>query len=242
MLLLLWGLLSKLELINDYLIPSPEKVLREGWRLTLSGSLPHHIAVSLRRVFIGYGITVSIALPLALFLHRRIRWMERSSFLLSFLRATPPLALIPLLILWFGIGESSKIAVIVLAAFFPIFLNAFDGFQQVDTRWHELAATLNLSGFDRLRFILLPGAFPHIVTGLRIGFGYSWRALVGAELFAAASGLGYLILDSQEMARTDRVLVGILAIGVLGFIFEGILGAITLRLSPWTAEQSKERL
>lgn len=234
-----WALLSRFELVNSYLIPGPGAVAEDAALLLRSGELARHLWASIRRVFLGYGVTVSIALPLALLLHERPRWAERLSLPLSFLRVMPPLALIPILILWLGLGEPSKIAVIVLASFFPVFVNAFDGLERVEGRWRELSRSLELYFSEHLRFVLLPGALPHIVSGLRVGFGYAWRALIGAELFAAASGLGYLIIDSQEMARTDRVVVGILAIGITGMLFDVVLNAGTRRLFPWVdGEQS----
>ena len=233
-LLVVWALLTRFQLVNTYLIPPPEEVARDAFHLMITGELWIHLAVSLRRVFLGYGITVVAALPLAFLLHRFPRWSQRLELVLAFLRVTPPLALIPILILWLGLGEASKIAVIVLASFFPIFVNAFDGLERVEDRWHELAASLELLPGERVRFVLLPGALPHIVSGLRVGFGYAWRALIGAELFAAASGIGYLIVDSQEMARTDRVMVGILAIGITGLLFDALLAWATNRALPWT--------
>ena len=235
-----WALLSHFELVNAYLIPSPGAVAEDAVLLLRSGELVRHLWVSIRRVFLGYAVTVCTALPLALLLHERPRWAERLALPLSFLRVTPPLALIPILILWLGLGEPSKIAVIVLASFFPVFVNAFDGLERVEGRWRELSRSLELYFSEHLRFVLLPGALPHIVSGLRIGFGYAWRALIGAELFAAASGLGYLIIDSQEMARTDRVVVGILAIGITGMLFDVLFNAGTGRFFPWVdGEQSK---
>jgi ABC-type nitrate/sulfonate/bicarbonate transport system permease component len=147
------------------------------------------------------------------------------------LRAIPPLAMIPLLILWFGIGEASKLAVIVLATFFPVFLSALGGFDSIDDRWRELADSLELPFFRRLRCVLVPAALPQIITGLRLGFGYAWRALLGAELFSSSAGLGYLITDAEEMARVDTVYVGILVIGCLGLFFDTLLRALASRFT-----------
>ncbi|MDA3947849.1 MAG: ABC transporter permease [Spirochaeta sp.] len=233
LIVLVWAIVSHLELVNSYLIPSPGTVLEDALQLISAGTLQRHLAVSLGRVFVGYSLTVLGAIPLALFLHHSPRWFDRLSIPLSFLRVTPPLALIPILILWLGIGEASKVAIIVLASFFPVFVNAHDGLHRVEGRWRELSRSLELNWYEFHRFVLLPGALPQIVSGLRIGFGYAWRALIGAEIFAAASGLGYLIVDSQEMARIDRVFVGILAIGITGLTFDAILDRLTTRSFPW---------
>ncbi|MDR1909161.1 MAG: ABC transporter permease [Spirochaetaceae bacterium] len=231
-LLALWGGLSGLKLLNPYLVPSPGKIGSAALRLLARGELQKHIAVSLGRVWAGYGISVLCALPLALLFHECPPLRKIFHGIFEALRAVPPLALIPLLILWFGIGEASKLAVIVLATFFPVFLNAESGFDSMDRRWLELSLSLELSFWRHLRLVLIPAALPQIITGLRLGFGYAWRALLGAELFASASGLGYLITDSQAMARVDRVFVGIITIGVLGLGFDALLRLAASRLIP----------
>ncbi|GHV26847.1 ABC transporter permease [Spirochaetia bacterium] len=219
-LILLWGILSALKLTNPYLVPSPQKICTAAVRIIRTGELWDHLLVSLGRVWAGYGISVAIALPAALVFYYSPPLKKLFHGLFEILRAVPPLAMIPLLILWFGIGEGSKLAVIVMATFFPVFLNASSGFESMDGRWQELSKSLELSFFRHLRWILIPGSLPQIATGLRLGFGYAWRALLGAELFASSSGLGYLITDAQQMARIDTVFVGILTIGLLGLGFD----------------------
>jgi ABC-type nitrate/sulfonate/bicarbonate transport system permease component len=236
--LALWWALSALGLVNAYLVPSPQKVFAAWLALVRSGELGRHLGVSLYRVFAGYGISVFLALPLALLFHYSRGLEKLFHGLLEFLRAVPPLAMIPLLILWLGIGEASKLAVIVLATFFPVFLNALGGFDSMDGRWLELSRSLELGFFRRLRQVLIPAALPQIVTGLRLGFGYAWRALLGAELFASAAGLGYLISDAQEMARVDRVFTGILTIGFLGLIFDALLRSLAKAVSPASQDRN----
>ncbi|MDR1933450.1 MAG: ABC transporter permease [Spirochaetales bacterium] len=226
-LFVLWWALSALKLVNAYLIPSPVKVFAAAAELLRSGELGRHLLVSLYRVWAGYAISTCLAFPAALLLHYSPRLKKLFHGILEFLRAVPPLAMIPLLILWLGIGEASKLAVIVLATFFPVFLNCLSGFDSMDSRWLELSKSLELSFFRHLRKVLIPAALPQIVTGFRLGFGYAWRALLGAELFAAASGLGYLITDAQEMARVDVVFVGILTIGLMGLVFDKLLRSVT---------------
>ena len=231
-----WSLLSAAGWLNDYLLPPPWHVAAAARDLVSDGQLWRHIGASLQRVFIGFLISASIALPLAIFLQTFRRTEPYLQPILEFLRATPPLATMPLVILWFGIGETSKLVVIVLASFFPIFLNVLGGLRQTDGRLLELADTLELRRWERVRFILVPSALPATITGLRLGFGYCWRALVGAEIIAASAGLGYLILDAQELSRPDRAFVGILAIGGLGFFFDTILTRIGRSAAPWHLE------
>ena len=218
-----WAVLSTLELVNPYLIPSPARIWNAAVVLVRSGELARHITVSLARVWGGFLLSVLFALPLALFfhesplLHRLFRWP------FEIIRAIPPLAMIPLLILWFGLGEASKCAVIVLASFFSVFLSAQSGFDSMDKRWLELSRSLELPFSRHLFSVLIPASLPQIITGLRLGFGNAWKALLGAELFAAASGLGYLIRESQAIARTDRVFVGVITIGLLGAGLDALL-------------------
>jgi ABC-type nitrate/sulfonate/bicarbonate transport system permease component len=230
-LLVLWWILCAMRLVNAYLVPSPQKVFSAWLDLLRSGELGRHIGISLYRIFVGYGISVCLALPLALIFHYGSRLRQLFHGILEFFRSVPPLAMIPLLILWLGIGEASKLAVIVLATFFPVFLNALGGFDSMDGRWLELSRSLELGFFRHLRWILVPAALPQIVTGFRLGFGYAWRALLGAELFASAAGLGYLISDAQEMARIDQVFAGILMIGFLGLLFDVLFRALAKAVS-----------
>ncbi|MDR3199897.1 MAG: ABC transporter permease [Spirochaetales bacterium] len=226
-LLFLWWALSALKLVNPYLIPSPQKTLAAAADLSRSGELARHVLVSLGRVALGFGMSAAAALLLALIFHHSSSLKKIFHGVFELLRSTPPLAMIPLLILWFGIGEAPKLAVIVLATFFPVFLSAAGGFASLDGRWRELAASLELSFFRRLRSVLVPAALPHIITGLRLGFGYAWRALLGAELFSSSAGLGYLITDAQQMARIDTVFAGILIIGLLGLFFDTLFRALS---------------
>ncbi len=230
-LLLLWWLLGKWGALNTFLTPPPEAVWEAALEGLASGEIWTHVGVSLARVFVGFALTVACALPLAVLLYFRPLFERVLRVPLEFVRITPPLAMIPLLILWLGIGEGSKLAIIVLASFFPIFLNAMDGLRGTDKHLLEMAKTIDLTPWETFRHVLLPSALPSVITGLRLGFGYSWRALIGAELIAAASGLGYMILDAEELARTDRVFLGILLIGGLGYVFDAMLSRIAVLVS-----------
>jgi sulfonate transport system permease protein len=193
-------------------------VLHAGLELAQSGELARDVWASARRVLIGFAAAVLTAVPMAVAV-AHCRGLERLlRFPLNFLRATPPLALLPLLVLWFGIGEAAKWIVIVLASFFPILLNTIAGLRSVRPDLLEMARTLDLTPLERVRFVIVPSALPTFVAGLRLAFGYCWRALVGAELIATSVGLGWLIMDAQAIARIDVVYAGILVIGTLGFL------------------------
>ena len=136
---------------------------------------------------------------------------------------TPPLALIPLLILWLGIEEAPKIAIVFLSSFFPIYLNSLTAIESVELKLKEVAKTLHFSSWETFRLLTIPAALPGILTGLRVGFGYSWRALVGAELIAASSGLGFMISEASEFSKTSVVFVGIFSIIVIGVCMDRLL-------------------
>ena len=187
---------------------------------------------------------VPAVLPLAgvglgLVFSRKPQAEQSVHIVLEALRVTPPLAMIPLLILWLGINEAPKIAIVVLSGFFPIYLNTLTAFRNVDRKLLEVGASLDFSRSEIFRLIMLPAAMPGILTGLRLGFGYSWRALVGAELIAASSGLGYLINESGEYLKTDCVFVGIITIALLGIAADRVLAAVLGRATSTVQRKAK---
>jgi NitT/TauT family transport system permease protein/sulfonate transport system permease protein len=230
-----WALASAAGKLNPYLMPPPWEVWDAGVDLARRGLLTKHIQASLIRVFVGFSVTAVCACVLALIVHLSPLLHDTLRHVLTVLRVVPPLAAIPLLILWFGIDEASKLAVIMLASFFPVYMNVLTALRQTDRRFVEMGQTLGLTTGEKIAHIFVPGALPGVITGLRLGFGYSWRALIGAELIAASAGLGYMITEAGEMARTDRVLVGILIIAVLGAAFDALFTALARRWTAWQA-------
>jgi len=228
-----WWLASSFRWVQPFLLPAPAIVLATGLELVQDGTLLRHTLISLQRVVLGYGLAVAIALPLALLFSLVPLFRRLLEPPLEFLRQLPPLALVPLLILWLGIGEVQKVGIIILACFFPIFLGTLGGITQADPRLVEVGRSCGLNSFAILRRIVLPAAMPAVAIGLRIGLGYSWRALVGAELIASSAGLGYLIVDAENLARTDIVLVGVLVIGVLGMLADLGMRKTIAGLFPW---------
>lgn len=232
--LFLWWFVTREGRIPSILLPSPGAVASAAVELFSSGEGFRHAGVSLLRVFAGYAISSCAALSLAAVLARSPKLEVSAHVVLESLRVIPPLSLIPLLILWLGIDEAPKLAIVVLASFFPIYLSTMSALKEADRRYGELCAYLQLTSVERLKHVLLPGAAPQILTGLRLGFGYAWRALVGAELIAAGSGLGYLIEDAGALARTDVVLVGILMIALLGVGLDALYKHLIEKLVPWS--------
>lgn len=227
--LFLWVIASRSGIWSTYVLPRPEKVWLAFVVLLKNGTLFNHILISLTRVLIGFSIAFALAFGMGLLAGMFPSASPYYSHLVEFFRSVPPMSLIPLLILWFGIGEKSKIIIIVLASFFPMFLNIQKGLAACDIKLLEVGDSLGFSNWQKFYRIRLPNAVPDILVGMRIGLGYSWRAIIGAEMIAAASGLGYLILDSQQMSRTDKVIVGIFVIGFMGSLCNWLFSLIIKR-------------
>lgn len=235
----IWTLLSATGIFSSYVFPGPGKVWNAFIKMLSTGELLKNIYASLVRVFVGFGISFSIAFLFSIVTCLLPKFEPYYKPILEFLRHVPPMSLIPLLILWFGIGETSKNVVIVLTAFFPIFMNTEAGLKGCDRKLLEVGEMLHMSAVQKFFKIRLPAAFPGILTGMQIGLGYSWRAIVSAEMIAAASGLGYMILDSQAMSRSDKVVVGIIVIGLLGLLMDGGFNIITKKLIGERANGNK---
>jgi len=232
-LVVLWYVAAEIRLWSPYLLPGPRRVAQTFWELAKNGQLMSSILISLQRMVIGFLISGALGIPLGLVFAVSPRIYAYAKGVLELLRNTPPLAFIPLLILWWGIGELSKIILIVLVAFFPMLINTIEGVCSVD---QKLVETGQMFGFSRRRIfweIVLPSAFPNIVAGMRIGMGYSWRAIIGAEMIASSSGLGYMILNGQQLSRTDAVLCGIVVIALLGVLGEALLSLTTKPFLKW---------
>lgn len=212
---------------NQFLLPSPNQVFNSFVALIETGELQKHVWASLSRIIRGFGLSSALALSIALLCAWFPALLLQLEPTLGFLRHIPPMSTIPMLILWFGIGETPKIILIILATFFPVFMNTLQGIRDCDPRLTEVAKVFGYTRWEQFRFVILPSAIPSVLTGLRLGLGYSWRSLVAAELVAASSGLGYMILDAEQLSRSDVVVTGILVIGFMGALLDyGFLWAV----------------
>ena len=225
-LLLIWIIVTKLELVSSYILPSPGKVLDSLVKMIKSGEVFEDIYISFIRVLKGFSIATISAFILAMFRIIIPKSTDYYETIVQFFKNVPPLSLIPLLILWFGIGETTKIAIIVLTSFFPIYLNTVKGFVSCDKKLIEVGEVYGYSKGQSFFKIRLPYAMSDILVGMRIGLGYSWRAIISAEMIAASTGLGHMILFAQQMSRTDKVIVGILVIGVVGYITDRLFAFV----------------
>jgi ABC-type nitrate/sulfonate/bicarbonate transport system permease component len=230
LLLLCWHLLAGSGLVSAYLLPPPLAVGQAALAMWESGALWLHIKASLFRVAAGLSLSALAGFFLAGLVTRFLPARELLAAPLALLRMIPPLAMIPLFILWLGIGGAIQMAVVILACFFPIFLSTRDGLCRVGETHRELARSLNLSTRVYVARIVIPSAIPSVITGLRLAFGYSWRALIGAELISSSSGLGHLIMEAQDMMRADEMLVGILTIGFIGWGLDSLFSRAAIRL------------
>lgn len=239
-LLAVWTAAARSASSTSYLLPSPGEVARALGELAWSGALWVHLAASLIRVVIGFSLAAGLALPLGLWVGLSRCARELLSPVLRFLQHVPPIAWIPLFILWLGIGEASKNAVIAYAAFFPIFLNTLHGIASTDPRLVEVGLLYRLTPQELVREIYLPAAAPALFTGFRLGLGYSWRALVAAELIAAPSGLGYLIVEARELSQPPVILAGVVVIGLVGLALEAVLAWAERRVCRLPALSARE--
>ena len=227
--LIVWYAGSYFSLWSSYIIPPPQKVISTALKMIENGVLMKHLFISFSRIFTGFLITVVIGIPAAVIFGMFPKVYRCFKKVLEFMRHTPPLALVPMIILWFGIGEVSKVVIIVLASFFPVFLNTLKGIKDCDKKLIEVGQTFNFTKYEIFKKIIFPSAVPDILTGIKLGIGYSWRAIIGAEMIAASSGLGYLILDGQQMSRSDVIMVGIFAIGIFGSLTDYICSKLVGR-------------
>ena len=235
-----WGV-AALQLISPLFLPPPEQVWLK--LITIAGSqgfmdatLWQHLAASLTRIMLALLAAVIVGIPvgIAMGLSPTVRGILDP--LIELYRPVPPLAYLPLMVIWFGIGETSKILLIYLAIFAPVAMSALAGVKSAQQVRIRAAQSLGASKAQVLWLVILPGALPEILTGLRIGLGVGWSTLVAAELIAATRGLGFMVQSAGEFLATDVVLAGIAVIAVVAFILELGLRALQRRLTPWHGE------
>lgn len=220
------------------LLPPPTAVVRDAWTLLTTGRLFIDASRSVLRLLGGFGAAAMVGIPLGLGIGLWSLFEDTVDPIVEFLRPIPPPAWIPLGILWFGVGDVQNMFILSLGAFFPIVLNTIAGVRGVDRTLVWAALTLGATRRQVLGEIVVPAAFPLIMTGLRIGLGVGWTALVAAELMAARSGLGFLIQSARYAFVTERVLAGMVTIGLLGLAMDGVMRAFERRFLGWSAASS----
>ncbi|MEV7802529.1 ABC transporter permease [Microbispora sp. NPDC088329] len=233
---LLWQAASASGLLPARLLAAPTRIAATALDLVGSGTLPTAIAVSLERVLLGFAAGAVAGVGLALVAGLSRAGENAVDPIMQMLRALPFFGLIPLFILWFGIGETPKVLLVALAVSFPLYLNTFAGIRGVDGKLAEVARTLRLGRAALVRHIVLPGALPQTLVGLRQSLGVAWLALIVAEQVNADAGLGYMINDAREFLRTDVIVVGLLVYSALGLLTDALVRLLERRALVWRRE------
>lgn len=229
----LWELSVRVGIANGSLMPPPSVVLRSIWSLAASGELFTHIWTTTLRVASGFALGAATGTVLGALTgyFRPVRDLLDPT--LQALRSIPSIAWVPLFILWLGIFEASKVTLIAVGVFFPVYLGVSSGIIAVDRKMVEVGRIFNLSGFQLVRRILLPSMIPGYVVALRSGLGLGWMFVVAAEFMGASEGLGYLLVDGQQLGKPDQILAAILVFALLGKLTDAIVVALSRPLLLW---------
>lgn len=228
-----WQLGSSIGWISTRIMPSPAAVVVAFWQTTVSGQLPHNILVSAGRAFSGLlvGGSIGFLLGIANGVSRLSEKLTDTS--LQMLRTIPHLAMVPLVILWFGIGEESKLFLTALGVMFPIYLNTYHGVRNVDRGLIEMGRVYGMSNWTLFKKVIFPGALPSILVGLRFALGIMWLTLIVAESIAASSGIGYMANNAREFGMTDVVVLTLVIYAVLGKLADVVARALERRALRW---------
>ena len=228
-----WILLTETGHVPTLILPKITDVIHEIWYQLTAGTLKGDIAVSLGRILKGYFLAVIVGGGLGVIMGMSRKMDQLFSFTFNVIRQVPMMAWVPLLVIWFGIGEKSKVAVIFLAAYFPILMNTMSGIRRTDPRLLEVGRMYRLSKWRMFRKIYLPSALPSVFVGLKLALGISWMAVVGAEMIAASSGIGFRINDARSLMQYPVVFCSMFAIAAVGVLMDLIITAISRLATPW---------
>jgi sulfonate transport system permease protein len=228
-----WQLSSQAGWLSSRILPEPWAVAKAFYDLAVSGELWTHLRVSLWRAAAGFGLGAGFGLLLGLLNGGSRRAATLLDTTLQMVRNIPALALIPLVILWFGIDEAAKLFLLAVGVFFPVYLNTFHGIRSVDAGLVEMAKSYGLSGWALYRDVILPGALPSILVGVRFALGLVWVLLIVAETISAQSGIGYMTMNAREFLQTDVVLVGVLLYALLGKAADWSARGLERRFLRW---------
>lgn len=233
LLVILWQAAAYSDIFPPHMLPGPWEVAQAFWKLSRSGELWEDLRISTWRAFIGLvgGGSVGLILGMATGTFRPVETAFDST--VQMLRNIPSLALLPLIILWFGIGEATKDLLIAIGVFFPIYLNTYHGIRSVDRDLIEMGKSYGLDNWELTREIILPGAMPSILVGFRYALGHMWLSLIVAETVAAQAGIGFLVVNAREFMLTDVVMVGILLYALLGKAADLATKALERWLLAW---------
>ena len=237
-LLTLWWVATHAGWIRDLFLPTPERIITsfaDAWKGDIQGGRPlyEHFGWSMFRVFFAFALACVTAIPVGIAMG--VSRIARGIFdpPVEFYRPLPPLAYLPLIVIWFGIEETAKVVLIYLACFAPLAMAARAGVKSVMIEQINAAYSLGASKWQVIRHVVIPAALPEIFTGMRIAIGFGWTTLVAAEMVAANAGLGQMVLNASNFLRTDVVIMGIFVIGIVAYMFDLMMRYIERAVVPW---------
>lgn len=231
--IVIWQVASNMGLLNPLTLPSPSRILNTFITLIKKGTLQKNLLISSQRVLSGYAIAAVSAIGLGILMGLSSHFKRMTDLIIQILKPIPPISWIPLVILWFGIGEEGKVFLIFIGSFFTILVNVVDGIRRIDVKLVELSNAMVIPKLKYVFQVVIPYAAPNIFTGLRTGLGQSWMCVVAAELVASSTGLGYMIMYARQFGQTDVVIVGMLMIGIIGKVMDSILMFFEKKVIRW---------
>lgn len=235
--LFIWWLVTAMGWVRPLFVPSPGAVLQKFadiWQRGFTGTpFLDHVAISTARVFGAFALACLVGIPLGLAMGMSPLMRGIFDPPIEFYRPIPPLAYLPLMIIWFGIGETSKVLLIFLSVFAPVALGARSGVKSAAIEQIHAAYSFGASRWQVIRHVILPSALPEILTAMRIGVGFGWTTLVAAEMVAATKGIGYMVLSASQFLQTSTVIMGIIVIAAIAYAFDLLMRFVERRVVPW---------
>lgn len=234
--IIIWQLLIHLKLVNEYILPSPVNIFKAFIRLAKSGELFIDLSNSIKRVLVGFSMASFLGVGLGIISGYFRKVSDVFTPLVEFLRPIPPIAWIPIAILWFGLGDKPAYFIVFVGAFFPIFINSYWGIRETRITHLNVARNFGASRSVILTDVLLPGSLHRILHGLRIGLALGWTSVISAELVGAQSGLGYMIQLNRIMLKTENIIAGMITIGIAGLVMNYLMLILERRLTSWNQQ------
>ncbi|EHL77221.1 hypothetical protein HMPREF1015_00653 [Bacillus smithii 7_3_47FAA] len=231
--IIIWQLIGSLGWVTKTVLPTPWEIILAAKNLAVSGVLFTNMKVSIIRASCGFVIGGGLGLALGTLVGLSAKSESLLDPTLQMVRTIPHLAITPLFILWFGLGEESKILLIGLGAFFPLYVNTFLGIRKVDAKLFEVARILEFSKWKQIKLLIVPSALPNILLGIRLSLGAAWLSLVVAELMGSTAGLGYMMMDARQFSNTDIVFVGIIIFAIVGKLTDSLVRLMEKHFLKW---------
>jgi len=229
----LWELVAQAQWINALIVPSPSRIFKLFYELVSSGQIPLQILVSMKRALAGYLLAIAIFIPLGVFMGLSLTLYRLFEVIVEMLRPVPPPVVIPVALLFFGLGDEMKIFVIFFSCAWPILLNTIDGVRGVDWVLLNTARTFGLSRAKTVWYVILPACLPQIMTGLRVSLPIMLILVVISEMVGSTDGIGYFVLDSQRRFKVAQMYAGMLALAILGYTLNQLFNLLQRLLLPW---------